>query len=140
MRTAWILLIVFNLSGCANSRFRQDGCSYGYPSRSTYAIKETGERGDEVVQIQGVFTDIDSEEAISAAALKVSLANLPDSFVAGADVDSLGQFRLELNPGTFDFHVNALSYVGLVAENITLSPGSIWSLQFKLHRQCPIVE
>lgn len=64
----------------------------------------------------------------------------PDSIMTGAAPDSLGHLEFSVASGVIALEASAIGYARIQTEPISLPPGSVWLVDLRLHRSCPIVE
>ena len=117
---------------------RPPECAYSAPGRGTFELARVGSQSDTAATVRGFLTDIDSGAPIGP--LSQVSASQAAAVVSGARADASGLLSFEVPPGTTRFEASAMGYVQVKTDSVTLPPGSIWEVQFRLHQSCPIVE
>jgi hypothetical protein len=93
------------------------------------------------VTIRGTVSNVYTSKGLSnAAQVVIASPAIRDTTRELANVDSTGQFEIVTDPGSYVFEGVGIGHVGVSTDTLTLPGGTVWALDFKLDRRCPIVE
>ena len=143
IRLALLSLAGF-LVGCANSgaELRPPVCTHSEPGRGAYSISRVSDHSGDYATVVALLSDVDSRAPFGphSANLVALDPAASDSVLSGAAPDSLGQLGFDVVPGVVTFEARAIGYARVQTRSVSLTPGSVWLVDARLHRSCPTVE